>query len=174
MASRHGKIALFIDGPNLYATGQALGFRVDFRRLLEEFRGMGAVVRAFYYTTVKDADDFVSIRPLLDWLDYNGYAVITRPAKEFGSVGGGRKIKGGMDVELAVDAMELAPNLDQVILFSGDGSFCPLVAALQRRGVRVSVVSSIATDPPMVAPELRRQADVFFDLKILKVQSHRS
>jgi uncharacterized LabA/DUF88 family protein len=174
VASRHGKIALFIDGPNLHATGQALGFRVDFRRLLEQFQGMGAVVRAFYYTTIAEADDFVSIRPLLDWLDYNGYAVVTKPAKELVLRGGDRTIKGNMDVELAVNAMELAPSVDQAILFSGDSSFCPLVVALQRRGVRVSVVSSVATDPPMAASELRRQADAFVDLKNLKAQVNRS
>ncbi len=168
-SSRHGKTALFIDGANLYATSRALGFRLDFQRLLAEYQGRGTLVRAFYYTAVAaEADDFASIKPLLDWLEYNGYAVITKPTKEFVDARGGRKIKSNMDVELAVDAMEIARSVDQIILFSGDGSFCPLVAALQRRGVRVSVVSSLSCNPPMVASELRRQADAFVDLQDLR------
>lgn len=167
MANRNGKMALFIDGANFYATGQALGIKVDFKRLLEAFQGTGALVRAFYYTAVAEDDDFVSIRPLLDWLDFNGYAVVTKPKKEY-VVDGRRKTKGNMDVELAVNAMDLARHVDQVVLFSGDGSFCPLVAALQRLGVRVSVVSSVCSQPPMIASELRRQADAFVDLRDLR------
>jgi uncharacterized LabA/DUF88 family protein len=168
LASRHGKTALFIDGANLYATSRALGFRPDFKRLLEEYQSIGCLVRAFYYTAVAAEDDFVSIKPLLDWLNYNGYAVVTKPMKEFVKAGGDRKIKGNIDVELAVDAMEIARSVDQIILFSGNGCFAPLVAALQRRGVRVSVVSSLSCHPPMVASDLRRQADVFVDLQDLK------
>jgi uncharacterized LabA/DUF88 family protein len=73
-----------------------------------------------------------------------------------------------MDIKLAVDAMELAEHIDQMILFSGDGDFRPLVEAVQRRGVRVTVVSTIASHPPMIADELRRQADAFIDLVDLK------
>ena len=167
MTSRHGKTALFIDGANLYATSRALGFKLDFKRLLAEYQGMGYLVRAFYYTAFAEGDEFVSIKPLLDWLDYNGYSVVTKPVKEVVNTRG-YKFKGNIDVELAVDAMEIARSVDQIILFSGDGSFCPLVAALQRRGVRVSVVSSMLCTPPMVASELRRQADVFYDLRDLK------
>lgn len=168
MTSRHGKTALFIDGANLYATSRALGFRLDFKRLLAEYQGMGRLVRAFYYTAVAEDDEFVSIKPLLDWLDYNGYAVVTKPMKVFVNARGDRKFKGNIDIELAVDAMEIARSVDQIMLFSGDGSFCPLVAALQRRGVRVSVVSTMSCNPPMAASELRRQADVFYDLRDLK------
>jgi uncharacterized LabA/DUF88 family protein len=101
---------------------------------------------------------------LIDWLDYNGYAVVTKPAKEFVDSLGRRKVKGNMDIELAVDAMEMAGTIDHIVLFSGDGDFRSLVEAVQRRGVRVSVVSTITTQPPMVADELRRQADEFIDL----------
>ena len=116
-------------------------------------------MRAFYYTALIEDQEYSSIRPLLDWLDYNGYTVVTKPAKEFTDSTGRRKVKGNMDIELAVDMMELAPHVDQIVLFSGDGDFRPLVEAVQRRGVRVSVVSTISTQPPMVADELRRQAD---------------
>jgi uncharacterized LabA/DUF88 family protein len=166
--SRHGKIAIFIDGTNLHATGRTLGVDVDFKRLLLEFQSRGSVVRAFFYTTIPEGEEFSTVRPLLDWLDYNGYSVVTKARKEFIDGSGRRKVKGSMDIELAVDAMELADHVDQIVLFSGDGAFCSLVEALQRRGVRVTVVSSIASNPPMVASELRRQADVFEDLRDLK------
>jgi uncharacterized LabA/DUF88 family protein len=106
---------------------------------------------------------------LIDWLDYNGYTVVTKATKEFVDQTGRRKVKGNMDIELAVDAMEIAPHIDQMVLFSGDGDFRSLVEAVQRRGVRVVVVSTISTQPPMVADELRRQADQFVD--ILELQS---
>jgi uncharacterized LabA/DUF88 family protein len=163
------KIALFIDGANLYATSKALGFDVDYRRLLSEFHGRGALLRAFYYTTLIEDQEYSSIRPLIDWLDYNGYTVVTKFTKEFiDAATGRRKVKGSMDVELAVNAMELAEHVDQIVLFSGDGDFRPLVEAVQRRGVRVTVVSTLASQPPMVADELRRQADAFIDLAELK------
>jgi uncharacterized LabA/DUF88 family protein len=163
------KIALFIDGANLYATSKALGFDVDYRRLLGEFHGRGALLRAFYYTTLIEDQEYSSIRPLIDWLDYNGYTVVTKLTKEFiDAATGRRKVKGSMDVELAVNAMELAEHVDQIVLFSGDGDFRPLVEAVQRRGVRVTVVSTLASQPPMVADELRRQADAFIDLAELK------
>lgn len=168
VGSRHGKIALFIDGANTHATAKALGFDVDFKRLLLEFQSWGVLVRAFFYTTVLEENEFSTVRPLLDWLDYNGFAVTTKPTKEFVDASRHRTFKGNMDIELAVDAMELADHVDQIVLFSGDGSFRSLVEALQRRGVRVTVVSSIAIQPPMIASELRRQADAFVDLRDLK------
>jgi uncharacterized LabA/DUF88 family protein len=163
------KIALFIDGSNLYATSKALGFDIDYRRLLSEFRSRGVLLRAFYYTTVIEDQEYSSIRPLIDWLDYNGYTVVTKLTKEFvDATTGRRKVKGSMDVDLAVTAMELAEHVDQIVLFSGDGDFRSLVEALQRRGVRVTVISTLASQPPMIADELRRQADIFVDLAELK------
>jgi uncharacterized LabA/DUF88 family protein len=162
------RVALFIDGANLYATAKALGFDIDYRRLLALFRGKGQLVRALYYTALVDDQEYSSIRPLIDWLDYNGYTMVTKPTKEFTDSSGRRKIKGNMDIELAVDAMELADHLDHIVLFSGDGDFRSLVEALQHKGKRVSVVSSLATTPPMVADELRRQADQFVDLADLQ------
>jgi uncharacterized LabA/DUF88 family protein len=168
MSVRPNHFALFIDGANLHATARTLGFDIDYKRLLKEFEGHGTLLRAFYYTAVLEDQEYSSLRPLTDWLSYNGYTVVTKPVKEFIDAGGRRKVKGSMDVELAVDAMELADQVDQMVLFSGDGSFRPLVAAVQRRGVRVTVVSTIASQPPMIADELRRQADVFTDLMELR------
>ena len=158
------KIALFIDGANLYATSKSLGFDIDYKRLLQEFSSKGYLLRAYYYTALAEDQEYSSIRPLIDWLDYNGYTVVTKPTKEFVDATGRRKIKGNMDIELAVDVMELADSVDHFVLFSGDGDFRSLVEAVQRQGVRVSVVSTVATQPPMVADELRRQADEFIDL----------
>lgn len=161
------KTALFIDGANLYATTKSLGFDIDYKRLLKEFQSRGNLLRAFYYTALIEDQEYSSIRPLLDWLDYNGYTVVTKPAKEFTDSTGRRKIKGNMDLELAVDLMELADHIDHVVLFSGDGDFRPVVESVQKKGVRVTVVSTISTQPPMIADELRRQADVFLDLSEL-------
>lgn len=155
---------MFIDGANLHTTAKTLGFGIDYQRMLKEFQNSGTLVRAFYYTAVSEPEEFSSIRPLIDWLDYNGFTVVTKATNEFVDVSGRRKAKRNMHIELAVDAMELMDHVDEMVLFSGDGDFRPLVEALQRHGVRVTVVSSMATRPPMIADELRRQADVFCDL----------
>jgi uncharacterized LabA/DUF88 family protein len=165
MANSLPKIALFVDGANFYSTAKALGFDVDYRKLLQDFGKTGYILRAYYYTAMVEDQEYSSIRPLIDWLDYNGYTVVTKPTREYvdGNTGR-RKIKGKMDVELTVDAMEMASHVDQIYLFSGDGDFRVLVEALQRKGVRVTVVSSVSTQPPIVADDLRRQADEFLDL----------
>ena len=162
------RVALFIDGANLYATSKSLGFDIDYKRLLDFFRKQGRLVRALYYTALAEDQEYSSIRPLIDWLDYNGYSMVTKPTKEFTDSTGRRKVKGNMDIELTVDAMRLCDNLDHIVLFSGDGDFRSLVAALQEKGRRVSVISTLQTQPPMVADELRRQADQFIDLADLE------
>jgi uncharacterized LabA/DUF88 family protein len=158
------RLALFIDGPNLYNAARALTFDIDYRRLLQLFQSKGRLIRAFYYTAVAEDQDYSPIRPLVDWLDYNGFTMVTKPMKEFTDSQGRRRFRASMDIELAVDMMDLADKLDHVVLFSGDGNFRRLVESIQRKGVRVSVVSSIRTQPPMIADELRRQADMFIDL----------
>ena len=158
------RVALFIDGANLYATAKSLGFDIDYKRLLVLFGSKGQLVRALYYTALAEDQEYSSIRPLIDWLDYNGFTVVTKPAKEFTDATGRRKIKGNMDIELTVDALEMAPYFDHMVLFSGDGDFTALVAALQRRGKRVTVVSTLSTPTPMIADDLRRQADFFLEV----------
>lgn len=161
--TRNDRLAVFIDGANLHATAKALGFDIDFKKVLKLYKDEG-LVRIGYYTAVYEDGEFSSIRPLVDWLDYNGFAVVTKAAKEYHDSQGRRKLKGNMDVEICVDALELAPHLDRLVLFSGDGDFRHLVAALQRKGLRVTVVSTIRTQPAMCADELRRQADEFLDI----------
>ena len=158
------KLAVFIDGANLYAAAKNLEFDIDYKRLLGWISSQSRLVRAFYYTALVEDQEYSPLRPLVDWLDYNGYTMVTKPAKEFTDTAGRRKIKGNMDIELAIDMMDLAEHVDHIVLFSGDGDFRRLVESVQRKGVRVTVVSTIRTQPPMVADELRRQADQFIDL----------
>ena len=170
----HERLGIFIDGSNLYAAARALGFDIDYRRLLELFAVEGTMIRAFYYTALLEDQDYSPIRPLVDWLDYNGYTMVTKPTKEFTDAATGRrKIKGNMDIELAVDVMEMAEHIDHGVLFSGDGDFRRLVEAVQRKGVRITVVSTIRSQPPMVADELRRQADFFIELQDLQPRIER-
>ena len=167
------RTALFVDGANLYATAKAIGFDIDYKKLLSIFRERATLVRALYYTALAEDQEYSSIRPLVDWLDYNGFTMVTKPTKEFVDSLGRRKIKGNMDIELTVDAMRLSDHLDHVVIFTGDGDFKALVAALQQKGKRVTIVSTLSTQPAMVADELRRQADQFVDLADLEKEISR-
>lgn len=164
MAERSGRVALFIDGVNLHLMATALGIKLDFRRLLALFAERGELVGAFYYTTIVEDPEYASIRPLIDWLGYNGFTVVTKTVREPANASGRRRARGSMCVDLAVRALQMADQVDELFLVSGDGNFRSVVGAIQRRGVRVSVVSTTSTHPPMVADELRRQADEFVDI----------
>ena len=167
------RIALFIDGSNLYSSARNLGFDIDYKKLRAHFADKGRLIRAFYYTALIDDQEYSPLRPLVDWLDYNGYTLVTKTAKEFTDAEGRKRIKGNMDIELAIDMLEMAGRLDHVVLFSGDGDFRCLVEAVQRKGVQVTVASTTRSNPPMVADELRRQADDFIDLKDLEPEISR-
>jgi uncharacterized LabA/DUF88 family protein len=158
------RIALFIDGANLYSAAKGLNIDLDFKKLLDEFQKRGVLVRAYYYTAIVEDQDYSPIRPLVDWLDYNGFTVVTKAAKEFTDANGRKRHRGDMDVDLTVDMMEMAEHIDHAVLFSGDGDFRRLIEAVQRRGVRVTVVSTVKSQQPMASDELRRQADNFVDL----------
>ncbi len=162
------RTAVFIDGANLYAATKALDFDIDYKNLLALFTKRSRLIRAFYYTAMNEDAEYSPLRPLIDWLDYNGYTMVTKPTKEFTDSQGRRRIKGNMDIEIAVDAMEMAEHIDHMVLFSGDGDFRSMVEAVQRKGVRVTVISTIKSQPPMVADELRRQADTFIELLTMR------
>jgi uncharacterized LabA/DUF88 family protein len=164
MTTPSDRLALFIDGANLHSTARALNADLDFRKLLEMWRGRGRLVRAYYYTAVVEGEEFSPVKPLIDWLDYNGFSVVTKPARRFTDAEGRSRIKGNMDMEIAVDMLEMAPHLEHAVLFSGDGDFRRVVQAVQARGVRVTVVSTLKSQPPQIADELRRQADDYLDL----------
>jgi uncharacterized LabA/DUF88 family protein len=158
------RVALFIDGANLYSAAKGLNFDIDYKKLLDEFRRRGVLIRAYYYTAIVEGDDYSPIRPLVDWLDYNGFTLVTKNAKEFTDSQGRKRWRGDMDVEIAVDMLELAGKVDHMVLFSGDGGFRRLVEALQRKAVRVTVVSTSKSQPPMASDDLKRQADTFVEL----------
>ncbi len=162
------RIAVFIDGANLYATAKALDFDIDYKKLLLLFKSKATLVRAYYYTVLIEDQEYSPIRPLVDWLDYNGYTLVTKPAKEFTDSSGRRRIRNSIDVELAVDVMEVAGKVDHIVLLSGDGGYRRLIEAVQRLGTRVTVISTVSVSPPMAADEIRRQADNFIDLASLR------
>lgn len=166
------KIAVFIDGSNLYASIKQLEVDLDYSRLLKWVKSQGQLVRAFYYTAMIEGEEHNPVRPLVDWLAYHGYSVVTKPAKEFTDHAGRRKVKGNMDIEMACDMIEAAAYADHIYLFSGDGDFRRVVESVQRKGVRVTVCSTLKTCPPMIADELRRQADDFIDLSDKEVLAH--
>lgn len=162
------RIAVFIDGPNLYAAARALGFDIDYKLLHAEFTHRGKLLRAYYYTVMVDEEEYSPLRPLTDWLHYNGFTPTTKSARRYTDDDGNEKIKGNIAVDLTVDALEIAGRVDHVVLFSGDGEFRPLVASLQRQAIRVSVVSTVRTKHPMISDQLRRQADHFIELADLR------
>ena len=161
--------ALFVDGSNLYSTSKALGWDVDFKKLIDFYKNKYELLRAYYYTAVPAEGDS-TLRPLVDYLDYNGWNFVQKPTKNFTNSEGLKKIKGNMDIEIAVDILKLVfkSRIDEIILFSGDGDFRYLVSAVKEEGVKVNVVSTIAIRPPAIADELRRGADVFVELDSFK------
>jgi uncharacterized LabA/DUF88 family protein len=161
------KLALFIDGPNLYSTARRLNIDMDYRKLLDEFKKRGVLIRAYYYTAITEDDDYSPIRPLVDWLDYNGFTMVTKPARSYTDAQGRKRWRGDMKIEMAVDMLTMADHADHLVLFSGDGDFFRLVEAVQAKGVRVTAVSTVKSQPPMASDDLRRQVDDFIDLEDL-------
>ena len=159
------RFAVFIDGSNFHSTFKSLGFDVDFALMLDQLKQKGRLVRAYYYTALPHDGEVAPIRRLADWLDYNGYTVISKQTRDFyDSTTGTKRTKGNMDMELALDMLKLAPHIDHAVLFSGDGDFVRLLEEMQNRGLRVTVVSSAKTKPPIMADVLRRQTDDFIEL----------
>ena len=173
MFSKEERIAVFIDGANLYATAKALDFDIDYKKLLLLFKSKASLVRAYYYTVLIEDQEYSPIRPLVDWLDYNGYTLITKPAKDYTDSTGRRRIRNSIDVELAVDVMEVAGKVDHIVLMTGDGGYRRLIEAVQRLGTRVTVISTVSVSPPLIADEIRRQADSFVDLSSLRAEISR-
>lgn len=167
------RLALFIEGPALYAAARSIGLDIDYRRLLGFFRQRSYLVRTLYYTPVSENEEFVTVRPLIDWLEYNGFYVVTKPVKVYVDVAGRRKTKGSLHVDMAVHALQLAENLDHLILASSAGGFSSLSAALQAKGKRVSVLSTLKSGPAFVEDDLRRRADQFIELADIRTDIER-
>lgn len=164
------KTAIFIDGANLYKTARNLGFDIDYKRLLQKAREECRLVRSSYYTAIQeDKDqDYSPLRPLIDWLDYNGFHMVTKTAREYLDATGKKRFRGTVDVELAVDLVEAAAYLDCIVLFTGNGDFRHAIEKAQAKGCRVVCVSTMKTQPPMASDDIRRQADLFVDLTDLE------
>lgn len=158
------RIAIFIDGANLYSTMKLLDFDIDYSALLEFFNDKGRVIKANYYTALLEDAEFSPIRPLIDWLDYNGYHVISKNARHQIDRDGRKHIKGNMDIEITVDMLTLAAHIDHMVLFSGDADFAPALKAVQDKGVRVTVISTMKARQPVLGDALRRQANNFLDI----------
>jgi uncharacterized LabA/DUF88 family protein len=168
------RLAVFIDGPSLHYSTRALGFDVDFKRLLSWLNQQGSLLRAHYYMTILEELERQSARPLLDWLDYNGFTVKAKSVRDHDDGEGHRRYRRNLSVEIAVDSIEIARHVDAVMLFSGDGDLRRAVEAIQRRGVIATVVCTSRSQPPMLADELRRQADRVYDLQDLRDQFGRA
>ncbi|RUT26750.1 NYN domain-containing protein [Asaia sp. W19] len=164
MFEKSDRTAVFIDGSSLYYTAKSVGFEVDYRRLLKYFRTNTNLLRAYYYAAIPETEEYSPLKPLTDWLAYNGYRLVSKAAREFTDHSGRRRLKGNMDVELAVDLMELAEHIDHAVIFSGDSDLRRAVEAIQRRGVRVTAVSSLRASPALIGDDLRRQVDHFVEL----------
>ena len=163
------RTVLFIDGSNFYAAARTLGMDIDYARMRAHFAHNAHLIRACYYTALPEDQEYSPLRPLIDWLDYNGYSVVSKLTREFTDPETGkRRVKGNMDMEIALDMLRLAPKIDHAILFSGDGDFCRLLEDVQGMGVRVTVVSTTKTSPPMAADSLRRMADEFIEMEDLR------
>ncbi len=161
------KLALFIDGANFYSAARGLNLDIDYKKLLDEFKKRGVLIRAYYYTAIAEDEDYSPIRPLVDWLDYNGFSLVTKPARSYTDAQGRKRWRGEMKVEMAVDMLALADRCDHIVLFSGDGDFRRAVEAVQAKGCRVTVVSTVKSSPPQASDDLRRQCDDFVDLSDL-------
>ena len=163
------KTVLFIDGSNFYAAARSLGMDIDYAKMRAHFAKDARLIRAYYYTALPEDQEYSPLRPLIDWLDYNGYAVVSKLTREFTDPETGkRRVKGNMDMEIALDMLRLAPQIDHAVLFSGDGDFCRLLEDVQGLGVRVTVVSTTKTSPPMAADALRRMADEFVEMESIR------
>ncbi len=170
MFRKDERTCVFIDGSSLYSAARGLGFDVDYKKFLNFFSSRCNLVRASYYAAILDTDEYSPLKPLTDWLSYNGYFLVTKTAREFTDHSGRRRIKGSMDIEIAVDMMEMAPRIDHAVLITGDSDFRRVVESIQRAGVRVSVVSSMKSSPPLIGDELRRQADQFIELSDISAE----
>ena len=163
------KTVLFIDGSNFYAAARSLGMDIDYAKMRAHFAKDARLIRAYYYTALPEDQEYSPLRPLIDWLDYNGDAVVSKLTREFTDPETGkRRVKGNMDMEIALDMLRLAPQIDHAVLFSGDGDFCRLLEDVQGLGVRVTVVSTTKTSPPMAADALRRMADEFVEMESIR------
>jgi uncharacterized LabA/DUF88 family protein len=157
------RVAIFIDGENIHYSAKHLNMRLDYLKLCRKLAGKRRLVRAYFYTAVSTQSE--GKIDFINFLKLNGFTVVTREVKSFNeSDGSSRSIRGALDMEMAMDVMDLCPTLDTVILCTGDGDFCPLVTAVARRGKHVELCAL----REMTSTDLIAAADTYTDLGGLK------
>ncbi len=157
------RVAIFIDGENIHYSAKHLNMRLDYLKLCSKLAGNRRLVRSYFYTAVSNQSE--GKIDFINFLKLNGFSVITREIKSFNDGDHStRNVRGSLDMEMAIDALEMSNKLDTVILCTGDGDFKPLVTALGRKGVHVEVCAL----REMTSTELIATADVYTDLASLK------
>jgi len=166
MFYKNEALAIIIDGASIHSASQSVDLQIDWHTFLTEFQNRGHLIRAIYATPIfEDEGEHNPLRPLIDWLDYNGFTTITRTARKEADDNGRFRIKNGnIHVDVTLAAIRLAKKADHIVLFSGDGSYEPLVKELKRMNVRVSVCCAKKS----AADGLRRNADEFIDLEDIR------
>lgn len=165
------RIGLFIDGYSLYQTVRAMDLRIDYKALRDLFASKGRLNRVQYFATVNDhdPDEFNPQRKTFDWLQYNGFDVQTIQTRSFTGSDGEIQYRGNASVLMTCYALKHAEHLDHVVILTGNADFAPLITALQERGTRVTMVSTIKNGS-LCSDQLRRSADDFIDLEDLRQQ----
>ena len=153
-----GRVAIFIDGSNLFYAALQLGVEIDYTKLLHRLTAGSKLLRSFFYTGVDRTNE--KQQGFLLWMRRNGYRVI---AKDLVQLPDGSK-KANLDVEIAVDMMALVGSYDTAVLVSGDGDLAYAVNAVSYRGARVEVVSLRS----MTSDTLINVADWYIDLEHIK------
>lgn len=166
--------AVLIDGYNTLSTTKLLKFDIDFRKLLNLFQNKTRLVKIYYFASLRDNPaDHDPMIPVIQWMMYNGYNVISKKMNEFMNIDNIQS-KGNMDVEISVTVLEMVKSVDHIVLFTGDENFRFLIEAVQRMGTRITVCSSMQCQPQIMSDDLRRQADNFIELNNLKSEIQRN
>ncbi|HOX26223.1 MAG TPA: NYN domain-containing protein [Candidatus Krumholzibacteria bacterium] len=157
------KVAIFIDGENIHYSAKHLNMRLDYLKLCRRLAGKRRLLRAYFYTAISAQSE--GKIDFINFLKLNGFTVVTREVKSFSEPDAtNRSVRSALDMELAMDIVNLCPHVDTVILCSGDGDFRPLVEAVARRGKHVEVCAL----REMTSTDLIAAADVYVDLGSLK------
>jgi len=153
-----GRVAIFIDGSNLFHAALHLGIEIDYTRLLSCLVADTQLLRAFFYTGADRTNE--KQQGFLHWMRRNGYRVAAKDLTQYPD--GFKKVN--LSVEIAVDMLTLTDYIDAAILVSGDGDLTYAVNAITYKGVRVAVVGLRS----MTSESLINVADCYIDLDLIK------
>jgi len=159
------RVAIFIDGENIHYSAKHLNMRMDYLKLCKILAGSRRLVRSYFYTAVSNQSE--GKIDFINFLKLNGFKVVTREVKSFSEGDGAtRSVRNALDMQMALDVIEMSEHLDTVVLCTGDGDFRPLVDALVRKGKHVEVCGL----REMTSTDLIAGSDVYIDLDSLKNQ----